>query len=55
MTEPKGGSDVAGLGTHARIEDEEFILNGEKTFITSGMLADYIVVAVRGQGAYVDI
>lgn len=51
ITEPGGGSDVAGLRTHARRDDDFYIVNGEKTFITSGMRADYITTAVRTGGA----
>ena len=47
ITEPSGGSDVASLKTTARREGECFIVNGEKTFITSGIRADYFTVAVR--------
>ncbi len=47
VTEPGGGSDVAALRTTARREGDHFIVNGEKTFITSGMQADVITVAVR--------
>jgi acyl-CoA dehydrogenase len=47
ITEPGGGSDVAALRTSARREGDDFIVNGEKTFITSGMRADHITVAVR--------
>lgn len=48
VTEPSGGSDVAALRTAARESNGDFILNGEKTFITSGMQANEIVVAVCG-------
>ncbi|MDP9996162.1 acyl-CoA dehydrogenase [Variovorax boronicumulans] len=58
ITEPGGGSDVAALRTTARRESagdgDHYVLNGEKTFITSGMRADWITVAVRtgeGRGA----
>jgi acyl-CoA dehydrogenase len=51
ITEPGGGSDVASLRTSARREDGEYVVNGEKTFITSGMRADYVTVAVRTGGA----
>lgn len=58
ITEPGGGSDVAALRTTARREiggdGEHYVVNGEKTFITSGMRADWITVAVRtgeGRGA----
>ncbi|MDR7018054.1 acyl-CoA dehydrogenase family protein [Acinetobacter sp. 3657] len=47
ITEPSGGSDVAALKTKAVREGDYYILNGEKTFITSGMRADYYTVAVR--------
>ena len=50
ITEPSGGSDVASLRTSARKEKNEYIVNGEKTFITSGMRADYFTVAVRTGG-----
>ena len=50
ITEPSGGSDVASLRTSARKEKGEYIVNGEKTFITSGMRADYYTVAVRTGG-----
>ncbi|EJL72636.1 acyl-CoA dehydrogenase [Variovorax sp. CF313] len=54
ITEPGGGSDVAALRTTARREGDHYVVNGEKTFITSGMRADWITVAVRtgeGRGA----
>jgi acyl-CoA dehydrogenase len=53
ITEPGGGSDVANLRTKARREGDHYIVNGEKTFITSGVRADYLTVAVRtgGEGA----
>lgn len=54
ITEPGGGSDVAAVRTTARRDGDHYVLNGEKTFITSGMRADWITVAVRtgeGRGA----
>jgi acyl-CoA dehydrogenase len=53
ITEPSGGSDVAGLKTTARREGDNWVVNGSKTFITSGMRADFITLAARtgGQGA----
>ena len=53
ITEPGGGSDVANLRTKARRDGDHYVVNGEKTFITSGMRADYLTVAVRtgGEGA----
>ena len=53
ITEPGGGSDVANLRTKARRNGDHYIVAGEKTFITSGVRADYLTVAVRtgGEGA----
>lgn len=54
ITEPGGGSDVAAVRTTAKRDGDHYVLNGEKTFITSGMRADWITVAVRtgeGRGA----
>lgn len=50
ITEPSGGSDVARLLTSAKLDGGEYVVNGEKTFITSGMRADYYTVAVRTGG-----
>lgn len=50
ITEPSGGSDVANLKTRAQRDGEHYIVNGSKTFITSGMRADYITTAVRTGG-----
>jgi acyl-CoA dehydrogenase len=50
VTEPSGGSDVANLRLRAERDGEEYVLNGSKTFITSGMRADYITVAARTGG-----
>lgn len=47
ITEPCGGSDVANLKTSARKDKNEYVVNGDKTFITSGMRADWYTVAVR--------
>lgn len=51
ITEPGGGSDVARLATTARRDGEDYVVNGEKVFITSGMRADWITLAVRTGGA----
>jgi acyl-CoA dehydrogenase len=50
ITEPSGGSDVASLQTTARRDGDEYVVNGTKTFITSGMRADVVTVAVRTGG-----
>jgi acyl-CoA dehydrogenase len=47
ITEPGGGSDVASLRTTARRDGADYVINGEKVFITSGMRADFLTVAVR--------
>ena len=47
ITEPSGGSDVARIKTTARREGDEYVVNGSKTFITSGMRADFFTTAVR--------
>lgn len=47
ISEPDGGSDVAGIRTTARREGDEYVINGAKTFITSGCRADFITTAVR--------
>jgi acyl-CoA dehydrogenase len=47
ITEPSGGSDVAALRCTATRDGADYVINGEKVFITSGMRADYITVAVR--------
>ena len=50
VTEPSGGSDVAGIKTKAVRDGSDYILNGSKMFITSGMRADYYVIACRTGG-----
>ena len=47
ITEPGAGSDVAGLRTRARREGGDWVVSGEKVFITSGLRADWLTVAVR--------
>ncbi|CAM3667391.1 acyl-CoA dehydrogenase family protein [Smaragdicoccus niigatensis] len=50
ITEPGGGSDVNNLRTTAKREGDHYIINGSKTFITSGVRADYVTTAVRTGG-----
>ena len=51
ITEPGGGSDVAAIKTTAVLEGNHYVINGEKTFITSGVRADFLTTAVRtGEG-----
>ncbi len=50
ITEPGGGSDVAGIRTTARREGDEYVVDGGKSFITSGVRADFVTLAVRTGG-----
>ena len=50
VTEPGGGSDVANLQTTAVQAGDHYVVNGSKTFITSGYRADQVTVAVRTGG-----
>ncbi|BDB53731.1 acyl-CoA dehydrogenase [Flavobacterium ammoniigenes] len=47
ITEPFGGSDVAGMRTTAVQSGDKYIINGSKTFITNGVYADYYIVAAK--------
>jgi acyl-CoA dehydrogenase len=47
MTEPGAGSDLAGITTTAVLDGDHYVLNGAKTFITGGYLADLVVVVAR--------
>ena len=47
ITEPFGGSDVAGMKTTASKEGDEYVINGSKTFITNGVYSDYLIVAAK--------
>ena len=47
MTEPGAGSDLKGIRSSARRDGDRWILNGQKTFISSGIMADVVVVAAR--------
>lgn len=47
MTEPGAGSDLASIETTARLEGDHYVLNGQKTFITNGILADLVIVACK--------
>lgn len=53
ITEPSGGSDVANIKTRAVLDGDHYVVNGSKIFITGGMRADYVTLAVRtgGEGA----
>lgn len=47
MTEPGAGSDLKGIRTAAVLDGDSWILNGQKTFISSGVTADLVIVAAR--------
>ena len=47
ITEPFGGSDVAGMRTTAVKKGDTYIINGSKTFITNGVYSDYLVVSAK--------
>jgi acyl-CoA dehydrogenase len=51
ITEPGAGSDVARIACRARRDGDAWVIDGEKTFITSGVRADWLTVAVRTGGA----
>jgi alkylation response protein AidB-like acyl-CoA dehydrogenase len=57
MTEPGAGSDLKGIRTTARKDGDHWVLNGQKTFISSGIMSDLVVVAAKtnaegGSGAF---
>ncbi len=47
MTEPGAGSDLQGVRTHARRDGNHYRINGSKTFITNGQLANFIVLVTK--------
>jgi len=54
MTEPGAGSDLQGVKTSAVLQGDEYVINGSKTFITNGQLADVVIVVCKtdpSQGA----
>ena len=50
MTEPGAGSDLRGIASTAKWRGEHWELNGSKTFVTNGILADLVIVAARVRG-----
>lgn len=50
ITEPDTGSDVAAIRTHAVRDGDDYVINGAKTFITNGTIADFVTTAVRTGG-----
>jgi alkylation response protein AidB-like acyl-CoA dehydrogenase len=51
MTEPAAGSDLRGMQTTARRDDDTFVVTGQKTFISNGFNADLVVLAARSEPA----
>lgn len=51
MTESDAGSDLSGMRSTVKDAGDHFILNGSKTYISNGILADYVVVAAKLDGA----
>ena len=47
LSEPNAGSDVAAMACEAKLDDDHYVLNGEKTWISNGGIADFYVVFVR--------
>ncbi|MBD9482406.1 acyl-CoA dehydrogenase family protein [Pseudomonas sp. PDM14] len=47
MTEPGTGSDLQGVKTTAVLDGDEYVINGSKTFITNGFLADLVIVVAK--------
>ena len=47
MTEPGAGSDLAGIRTTAIRQGDEYVINGQKTFISNGILSDIVIVAAK--------
>jgi acyl-CoA dehydrogenase len=51
MTEPNAGSDLANLSTKAEKKGNDYVINGQKTFISNGINCDWVVLAVRTDAA----
>ena len=47
MTEPGAGSDLQGIQTTAILDGNHLVLNGQKVFITNGIMADFVIVAAK--------
>jgi citronellyl-CoA dehydrogenase len=49
VSEPGAGSDVAGIRTYARRDGDDYVINGQKTFITNGARADFVTLLAKTQ------
>ncbi len=54
VTEPSGGSDVAAIRTSAKVEGDDYVIRGSKIFISNGVRADFVTLAVRTGGPGAD-
>jgi len=50
MTEPHAGSDLKAIRTRATRDDDDFVINGQKVFISNGQLCDILVLATKTDG-----
>ena len=50
MTEPDAGSDLAGMRSRAKKDGDDWVLNGQKTYISNGINADLVIVAAKTGG-----
>jgi acyl-CoA dehydrogenase len=50
MSEPRGGSDLQGIETRATRDGADWVINGQKVFISNGQLADLVIVAAQTEG-----
>lgn len=55
MTEPNAGSDLRGIRTSARLEGDNYVINGQKTFISNGQISNLIIVACKTKSTDGDI
>jgi len=51
MTEPAAGSDLAGIQSRAELRGDHWLVNGSKTFISNGIIADIVIVAAKTDAA----
>jgi butyryl-CoA dehydrogenase len=51
LTEPGAGSDAGAVQMQARLDGDEYVLNGNKIFVTNGAFADYVIVLARSEAA----